>query len=116
MAGIPRWLYAQLGQAVSIEPYGGVNGSGVETYGTAVSVTAIVEESDSTSRTTAPTGDHEVLATIRCPLATDCPPGSRITLASGLRGTATTVKRWDGGLSPAPSHLEIAISGLHDAE
>jgi len=26
------------------------------------------------------------------------------------------VKRWDGGRSPAPSHLEITMSGLHDAE
>jgi len=116
MAGIPASVLAQLGQSVSIAPYAGVSSSGVEIYGAAVTVTGIVEESDNTSRSVAPTDDAEAIATIRCPLATNCPPGSRITLASGLTGVATSVKRWDGGDSPAPSHLEIAMSGLHIAE
>lgn len=114
MAGIPASLLRDLGQDVSIEPYRGVL-AGAEDYDTAVTVRAIVEESDDVSRETAPTGDQAVLAVLRCALDTDCPSGSRVTLASGRIGTATKVKRWDGGRTAAPSHLEIVMSGTTTA-
>ena len=115
MAGIPASLLRDLGQDVTIEPYRGVAAGGAEDYDTAVTVRAIVEESDDVSRETAPTGDQAVLAVLRCPLDTDCPSGSRITLASGRIGWANKVKRWDGGRTAAPSHLEIAMSGTTSA-
>lgn len=115
MAGIPASVLASLGQNVIIEPYDGVAAGGAEDYGTAVTVRAIVEESDDVSREAAPTGDQMVVAVLRCALATDCPSGSRVTLASGRIGIATRVKRWDGGTSPAPSHLEITVSGTTSA-
>lgn len=115
MTGIPAGVMRMLGQDVSIEAYQGVV-AGVETYAAAVTVRAIVDgETDQTDRTAAPTDDAVTMAVLRCALDTDCPAGSRITLASGAVGTATVSKRWDGGRSPAPSHLEIAISGAHDA-
>lgn len=113
MAGIPQWVYRKLGQAVTIEPYGGVV-DGAEVFGAAVAVTAVVEETDATARVVAPEGDQQTTAVLRCPLLTNCPSGSRITLASGRSGIATSVKRWDGGTSAAPSHLEIAISASAD--
>lgn len=110
MAGIPASVLRDLGQDVTIEPYGGVAVSGADDFGAAVTVRAIVEESDGTDRTQTPTDDVKVMAVLRCALDTDCPAGSRVTLTSGKAGIATNVKRWDGGRSPAPSHLEIAIS------
>lgn len=106
---------AMLGQDVTIEPYRGVAAGGAEDYDTAVSVQAIVEETDHVSRETTPTGDQAVMAVLRCALDTDCPSGSRVTLASGRIGTATKVQRWDGGTSPAPSHLQITVEGTTTA-
>lgn len=111
MAGIPASLLRDLGQDVTVEAYAGVGVDGAESYGTATTVRAIVEETDQTQRTEVPTGDQAVMAVLRCPLDTDCPAGSRVTLASGRTGTATRVKRWDAGRTPAPSHLEVVIEG-----
>lgn len=111
MVGIPSWVYAKLGQDVSIEAYSGVASNGTETFATAVTVRAVVEESQSTARTQTPMDDLKAVAVFRCPLETTCPAGSRVTLASGQVGIVTEVKRWDGGLTVAPSHLEITMSG-----
>jgi len=111
MAGIPAWVYAKLGQYVSIEPYSGVAGDGTERFGTAVTVRAVVEETDATDRAQTPTDDAKTMAVFRCALATDCPAGSRVTLASNRVGIVTQVKRWDGRATSAPSHLEVTISG-----
>lgn len=113
MAGIPTSILRMLGQMVSIEPYAGVV-AGEESFGAATTVRAIVEESSGTDRTQTPTGDVKTMATLRMPLASDCPAGSRVTLASGAVGIVTSVKRWDGGRSPAPSHLEVQISATAD--
>lgn len=110
MAGIPAWVYAQLGQNVTVEPYADVT-AGLEVFGTATTVRAVVEESDALARTAEPASDQRTMAVLRCPLATDCPSGSRVTLASGRVGIVTEVKRWDGGTSEAPSHLEVTLSG-----
>jgi len=111
MAGIPAWVYAKLGQDVAIEPYTGVAGDGTEQFGAAVTVRAVVEETDATDRAQTPTDDAKTMAVLRCALATVCPAGSRVTLTSGRVGIVTQVKRWDGGTTPAPSHLEVTISG-----
>lgn len=111
MAGIPAGLLRSLGQDVSIRAYRGVAAGGAETFATAVTVRGIVEETGLTLREPEPSGDQGIIAVIRCALDTDCPAGSRITLASGATGTAATVKRWDAGTTPAPSHLEITVSG-----
>lgn len=114
MAGIPAWCYAKLGQNVTIEAYHGVV-LNVELFGTATTVRAIVEESTRTDRAATPADDLQAMATFRCPLATTCPAGSRVTLASGRQGIVTDVKRWDGGTSAAPSHLEVTISGSFES-
>jgi hypothetical protein len=111
---IPAGLYRLLGQNVSIEAYGGVV-AGIETYATAATVRAIVEaETDQIDRSATPGDEGTTLATLRMPLDTDCPSGSRVTLASGAVGVATLSRRWDGGAANVPSHLEVQISGAHD--
>lgn len=112
---IPAGLYRLLGQDVTVEEYRGVV-AGVETYATGVAVRAIVDgETDQLDRQATPTDDGLTIATLRMPLNTACPSGSRITLASGTVGTVTVSKRWDGGAANVPSHLEVQISGAHDA-
>jgi hypothetical protein len=114
MAGIPSWVYARLGQTITVESYLGVVG-GDDAFGAVVNVRAVVEETTATDRAQTPTDDTQVMATARMALATDCPAGSRITLASGLRGVATKVVRWDGRSTAAPSHLEVQMSATADA-
>lgn len=112
---IPAGLYRLLGQDVTIEAYQGVV-AGVESYAAGATVRAIVDgETDQTDRMATPTDDGLTIATLRMPLGTACPSGSRVTLASGAIGTATVSRRWDGGAANVPSHLEVQISGAHDA-
>lgn len=109
-AGIPGWVYVRFGQDVTIEPYAGVV-AGVEAYGAATTVRAVVEEDDRIQRGEAPTGDQSVMAVLRVPYATDCPSGSRVTLESGRVGTVTSSKLW-GRATLAGAHLEVAIEGV----
>lgn len=104
MGGIPDWAYQMAGEDITVEPYLGAGAYG-DTWGPAVTVRGIVEEKRRLVRNS--TGD-EVLShtTIRCPLDTDAPPLSKVT----VRGRATTVilcPTHDGKTLPVPSHKEV---------
>jgi len=105
---IPDFL---LQHTISVEPYAGARGDGVETFGAPADVECFVEEKVRTVR--APTGEEVVSdATAYAPLDTAAPvPRSRVTLPSGRVGRVIVVLRRDGGDLPVPSHLEIVIGG-----
>ncbi len=107
MAGIPGWLLRAAGHDVTIEartgsgPYGDV-------YDPPDTARVLVDQK---RRLVRDQGGQEVVSetTLRAPLDTVAPPGSRVTLPDGRTSTVITVSRYDGGSLPVPSHLEIAL-------
>lgn len=106
MAEIPAFLYALAGEDITVEPFTGGGAYG-DSYGPPVTVRGIVDEQRKLVRST--TGDQVVSSTqVYCPLATEIPTDSRVT----VRGTTTTVitaNRRDGRGLPVPSHLEVVL-------
>lgn len=49
-------------------------------------------------------------ASIYAPLATVCPPGSRVTLPDGRTADVIVAKRRDGGGLATPDHLEVSLT------
>lgn len=108
MGGIPAWLLRAMGQDVTVEPFEG-DGSFGPAYGPVVTVRALVEHGRRLVRDQ--TGTEVVSeTTLRVPLGTVCPAGSRVTLPDGTRSTVITARRYDGGMLPVPSHLEAAVT------
>lgn len=106
MSGIPQWAYGLAGEDVIVEPFtgGGVYG---DSYGPPVTVRAIVDEQRKLVRSAS--GDQVVSSTqVYCPLETDCPTDSRVTVR-GVTSTAITANRRDGRRLPVPSHLEVML-------
>ncbi|HVK25059.1 MAG TPA: hypothetical protein VM677_27175 [Actinokineospora sp.] len=102
---IPAWAYAQGGEDIVIEPYLGAGPFG-DTYGPAVTVRAIVDDK---RRLVRGSGGDQVVAstTLFCPLTTDAPADSRVT----VRGRQTIViasRKLDGHALPVPSHVEVS--------
>lgn len=105
MGAIPPFL---LRHTVTIEPFLGAGGAGPR-YGTGVAVRCFVD--DKRRRVRNQLGKEVVAeATVYCPLATDAPVESRVTLPSGRTGYVITASRRDGGGLPTPDHLELALT------
>lgn len=103
MADIPPWL---LRHTVVVEPYEQEGPFGPE-YGDAVTVRSFVD--DRTQKILDNTGEEIVARTvIYMPLATVCPPGSRVTV-NGRQAQVLAALRRDGGGLPVPDHLEVAL-------
>jgi hypothetical protein len=49
-------------------------------------------------------------SSIYAPLATVCPPGSRVTLPGGRTADVIVAKRRDGGGLATPDHLEVSLT------
>lgn len=108
VGGIPGWLLRVMGQDVTVEAFEG-DGSFGPAYAAAVTVRALVEDTRRLVRDEA--GTEVVSAsTLRVPLGTVCPAGSRVTLPDGRTATVITAARYDGGGFPVPSHLEVAVT------
>lgn len=104
MGALPGWL---LVHQVFVEPFEGEGPFGPE-YGSQVPVRCFLDESRRYVRDA--TGTQVIAeATFHAPLATVCPPGSRVTLPSGRQTTAITSARRDGGGLPTPDHLEVTL-------
>ncbi|WUI02106.1 hypothetical protein OHR68_09950 [Spirillospora sp. NBC_00431] len=96
-------------QQVTIEPFTGEGANGA-LYGAAVTVRCRVQEAETYKRGRDGSADrHEVTetTTVYMPLATECPPRSRITLPSGQVGTATEVHR--RAVPARMAHLEVHV-------
>lgn len=108
MAGIPRWLLTQAGQDITVEAREGSGAYG-DVYAAPVTVRALVEQS---RRLVRDTDGAEVTSetTVRVPLSTTAPAGSRITLPDGRRSLVITTSAHNGGRLPVPSHLEINLT------
>lgn len=107
MGKIPAWLYRALGQEITIEPFQGTGPFG-DVYGPAFTIVALVEDKRRLVRSR--DGSEVIsLTTVRAPLSTNCPEGSKVTTAKG-EAIALHVSDVDGGRLPVPSHLELALT------
>lgn len=108
MAGIPRWLLAQMGQTVTVEAYEGEGAYG-PIYAPPVTVRMLV---DHARRLVRDSTGAEVTSetTLRAPLSTRAPAHSRVTLPGGTTSIVITARAHDGGRLPVPSHLEIDLT------
>lgn len=108
MAGIPRFLLAQAGHDVTVEPYEGSGAYG-DIYGPPTIVRVVVDASRRLVRNDA--GDQVISeSTLYAPLTTRAPAGSRVTLPDGTRSTVIRASPRDGGRLPVPSHLEVVLT------
>lgn len=107
MAGIPPFLYAQMGHDVVVEAYEGSGAYG-PVYAAPVTVRCLVEDD---RRMVRDDGGREVISetTLYGPLSTVIPPESKVTLA-GRTATVIVTRRVDGGSFPVPSHLEVSLT------
>lgn len=104
MSGFPRRL---LRHSLTVEPYLGGSAYGPR-YGPPAAVRCLLDEQ--TREVRSPTGEQVVSSsTAYCPLATDAPPQSRVTLPGGRQTRVIAALRRDGGGLPTPDHLEIQL-------
>ncbi len=101
---------------ITVEPYMGTTGSGVQLYDAPVAVPCLVEEkirhvrSTNSQNATGDELDSTATAYAELSFAAQCPPVSRVTLPSGRRTYVLETLRRDGGALPVPSHLELVLA------
>lgn len=104
MGSIPGFLLRHI---ALVEPYLGAGPFG-DTYGPPVEVRCFAE--DKRRRVLSTTGTQVVSnTTVICPLDTEIPPGSRVTVNGRTAAVINTMRR-DGGGLPTPDHLEVMCS------
>ncbi|MGW4810552.1 hypothetical protein ACWEPB_02755 [Kitasatospora cineracea] len=104
MSRLPGWL---MRHRITIEPYLGNSAYGPR-YGSAVAVRCFLDEQTRLVR--ASNGDETTsTSTAYCPLATDAPAKSRVTLPDGRQTTVIAALRRDGGGLATPDHLELQL-------
>lgn len=106
MARLPDWL---LRHTVTVEPYTGPGAYG-DTYGSPVSVRALVEQRRRLVRTV--DGTEAVSGTTvyaQLDALAQVPARSRVTLPTGITSKVITASRYDGGGLPTPDHWEISL-------
>lgn len=114
MGSIPSFLLTHSGV---VEPYQGVTGSGVESFGSGVAIArCFVDEKPRVVRGNANggPGDAKVAEmTVYAPLDLDpasVPIGSRFTHdQTGRTGIVIAVSRFDGNGLPTPDHVAISV-------
>lgn len=104
MGGLPA---AAFQHDVTIEPYLGPSAYGPR-YGGAAVVRGFVEQQTRMVRATDGTQVSST-STVLCPLDTDAPAQSRVTLPGGRVTSVIAALRRDGGKLPVPSHLELQL-------
>ncbi|MGA5424522.1 hypothetical protein [Streptomyces lavendulocolor] len=104
MSRIPGWL---LRHRITVEPLLGSGAYGDE-YGSATQVRCFLDEQTRNIRA-ADGSDTVSTSTAYCPLDSNIPPGSRVTLPSGRSTTVANALRRDGGGLPTPDHLEVQL-------
>lgn len=104
MGGLPG---AAFQHEVTVEPFLGTSAYGPR-YGDAVAVAGFL---DARTRMVRATDNTQVTSssTVLCPLDTDAPAQSRVTLPDGRVTTVIAALRRDGGALPVPSHLELQL-------
>jgi hypothetical protein len=92
---------------VTVEAYEG-DGAYGPVYAAPVTVRCFLDQK---TRTVVDKEGQEVVShgTLYAPLATVCPPESRITLPNGDTATVINALRHDGGGLPTPDHLEVQL-------
>ena len=105
MTGLPPWL---LRHQVTIEPYLGHSANGPR-YSIPVRVPCFLDQQTRMVRSKTGT-EVTSTGTAYCPLATEAPPDSRVTLPDGRQATVIAALRRDGGGLATPDHLEVQLT------
>lgn len=104
MAAVPAFL---LVHTMVVEPYLGQAGA-KPTYGAGVTVACFA--ADKRRKVRNELGEQIISeTTVVCPLSTNVPPKSRVTI-NGRTAYVITTSRGDGGGLPTPDHQEVLLT------